>query len=117
MQTYIHTCVHAQVKIGGQASMKLTAQLPTVAGLYTVNYKTLSDDPESNIPLGAVMSDNERIVQVRSYLENCQRTETKHAPHTRSRVHYASYLHTHEQIGNKIHAPFSDLCVCVCVLF
>jgi hypothetical protein len=46
--------------------MKLTAQLPSVAGLYSVNYKTLSDDPESNIPLGAVMSDNERIVQVRA---------------------------------------------------
>ena len=51
--------------------MKLRAQLPTVAGLYTVNYKTLSDDPESNIPLGAVMSDNERIVQVLSCPHSC----------------------------------------------
>uniref|UniRef100_A0A7S1ECZ6 Propionyl-CoA carboxylase alpha chain, mitochondrial n=2 Tax=Hemiselmis andersenii TaxID=464988 RepID=A0A7S1ECZ6_HEMAN len=52
-----------EVRMDGAPSLKMNANLPSVAGLYEVSYKQLNED-EDAAPLGAVLADTERVVQV-----------------------------------------------------
>lgn len=52
-----------EVRMPGSPTFSLNAALPSVAGLYTVSSKQLNEDEDQG-PLGAVLADHERVVQL-----------------------------------------------------
>jgi len=54
-----------EVRVEGEATMRLKAELPSLDGLVSVSVRTVSLDPEStSVPYGSLLGDTSRVVQV-----------------------------------------------------